>query len=454
MSSVENRERHAEPMKNDDVARRVEQVGAQFVVSKVEPSAPKMSRHYPGVTSKVVKVEPIENRSRGNKVARKVEPSAPALPEILSPKEFVSDFPGVKLPPSVEKAYIHHVSPSAPSSGEYPRALIVKENRKNQNSSGHHHLDEDDLAITGNKSKSHYSHELRSPLGRSSLENTNFNRSTEKKHHETHSKYDDHCIDASKYDDHCIDAYHDRQHHTMTSNYCKKENSLSYARNPQQTTHGEHVGNDREKILEIKLKEALEEKQALERICAQLEKENAELKQVAREAGRKVRQTQWTEQDEEEFLASRKLRLEAQNLIKAPVQEHLEKVNYIYEIKNQWCMTNKSHFSLQFPNQFQRAPELDLRDKRKEEEEALKEIEEPNSTIPELHIEDHRDTVKGTRLSYGVSKPRASLVSVSKHRTSIASVQPRPRTSLATAQKPVVEPPSGLAALKKLISNR
>ena len=76
-------------------------------------------------------------------------------------------------------------------------------------------------------------------------------------------------------------------------------------------------------------------------------------------------------------MASRRLRREAQNLIKAPVQEHLEKVNYVYGIKNQWCMSDKPHFSLQFPRSFQRATQLDIRDKENEENEAAK----PNQKI-------------------------------------------------------------------------
>ena len=184
--------------------------------------------------------------------------------------------------------------------------------------------------------------------------------------------------------------------------------------------------------LEKKLNEALKEKQALERVCAQLEKENAELKKQAREAGRKVLQTKWTEQDEEEFMASRRLRREAQNLIKAPVQEHLEKVNYVYGLKNQWCMTNKQHFSLQLPNHFQRAPELDIRDKARKE--AQSDENEPNNeaAIRQTRSED-LGCATATRLSFGAPKSRASLVSL-------------PRKS--------IERPAGMSALKRLTARR
>lgn len=133
--------------------------------------------------------------------------------------------------------------------------------------------------------------------------------------------------------------------------------------------------DSRLRILEEKLQKAIEEKKALQQLCAQLEEENADLKLVARESGRKALQNRWTELDEKEFQDSRRLRREDQTLIKAPVRSHLEKVNNIYEIKNQWCMTNKPHFSLQFPNQFQRAEQLNIRDKENKEKE---EIEDEN----------------------------------------------------------------------------
>jgi len=123
------------------------------------------------------------------------------------------------------------------------------------------------------------------------------------------------------------------------------------------------------KILEDKLQKVLQEKNALQQLCSQLEQENADLKIAARESGRKALQTRWTDQDEKEFQDSRRLRREDQTLIKAPIRSHLEKVNNIYEIKNQWCMTNKPHFSLQLPTHFKRAEELNIRDKENKEKE-------------------------------------------------------------------------------------
>jgi hypothetical protein len=208
----------------------------------------------------------------------------------------------------------------------------------------------------------------------------------------------------------------------------------------------------------MKLQEFLKEKQSLERICAQLEKENAELKKEARDAGRKALQSKWTEQDEEEFLASRRLRREAQSLIKAPVHEHLEKVNYIYDIKNQWCKTNKTHFSLQFPEQFQRAPVLDLRDKaiKESEEQDQHEESDQKDDVSEAQSDD-RGVMKGTRLSFNAPRTRSSVSCVQKSeipsgfaRLSIDG--PRTRLSASGVHKP--EPPTGFAALKRLTAHR
>jgi len=265
--------------------------------------------------------------------------------------------------------------------------------------------------------------DLRSPLGRSSLENSGFCQTKEEKRSST-AKHKKEAIESHSY-----------HHHQRTTQYFRDEARSSaadqygndYGSSKQNTRQQEEYYNQ-VKRLETKLKESLQEKQALERICAQLEKENAELKKEAREAGRKARQSQWTDQDEKEFLASRRIRREAQSLIKAPIQEHLEKVNYIYEIKNQWCMTNKTHFSLQFPEQFQRAPALDIRDK--ERKEAAKKAQENGEASQ--HLESNSEdggAIKGTRLSYDI---------------------PKPRSSLASMHRPIIKSPPGLAILKKL----
>lgn len=139
----------------------------------------------------------------------------------------------------------------------------------------------------------------------------------------------------------------------------------------------------RVKELEAQMKEILREKRALECKCGDLENENQELKISVREAGRKHMQAKWTTQDEEAFLKSRRLRFEDQNLVKAPLRQHIEKVNYVYDIKNQWCMSNKTHFTLQLPKYFQRAPELDIRDKKNAEMEAEMERGNRENSFPD-----------------------------------------------------------------------
>ena len=178
----------------------------------------------------------------------------------------------------------------------------------------------------------------------------------------------------------------------------------------------------------------MQEKKSLEQICSQLERENAELKVIAREAGRKVRQTKWVEQDDKDFLASRKLRREAQSKIKAPIYEHLEKVNSIYNIKNQWCMTNKQHFSLSFPDCFQRAPVLDIRDQNN-----CPTNRQGNEDIRKLTANrEEKDKVK----KFSGTGTILSNTSISLNSTG-HKLSPK-----------VVEPPAALSALKKLEGKR
>ncbi|KAL3917611.1 MAG: hypothetical protein SGILL_004631 [Bacillariaceae sp.] len=372
-----------------------------------EPRVTKTSKHFSGVAAKAVRVEKVNNRTPQQSqriAARQVKPNAPSAPiapafsEVVTPKGVVSDFPGVDIPASLEKHASlratlppNHekdqwISPRAPSSAlnEKPERILSNKMAKKE-------------AMTTKPT-------MQSPLERSGLEN---------------------CVPT---------ANQGSQGDKFPKPWSKHQQSETNISEMRQSRPESQIADDKQiNLLEKKLQQALQEKQALERVCAQLEKENAELKKEAREAGRKVLQTKWTEQDEDEFMASRRMRREAQNLIKAPVQEHLEKVNYVYGIKNQWCMTNKQHFSLQLPNQFQRAPELDLRDKARKE--ALGEENEADEA-PAIRMTQSEDLGcnTATRLSYGAPKPRTSLVSL--------------------PQKPVVERPTGLSALKRLAARR
>ena len=99
--------------------------------------------------------------------------------------------------------------------------------------------------------------------------------------------------------------------------------------------------------LEAEVKALHSQKRKAEQKCNELQYENKNLKNL-------LNKQDWAKKEEEEFLHNRKLRLEDQTLLKAPLCAHLKQVDYIYDIKNQWCMTDKAHFSLQFPRSFQR----------------------------------------------------------------------------------------------------
>ena len=157
--------------------------------------------------------------------------------------------------------------------------------------------------------------------------------------------------------------------------------------------------NSRIKELEAKMTEIIRQKRALEQKCSELEKENQYLKRSLRRAGN---EPDWTNKDEEEYLKSREIRLEAQTLIKAPLMNHLEKVNRTYDIKNQWCKSDKSPFSLKFPSYFERASTLNLRDKEKENIEENKiegESLSENFAIPAVKLTyDSKDHAQKSRV--------------------------------------------------------
>ena len=123
------------------------------------------------------------------------------------------------------------------------------------------------------------------------------------------------------------------------------------------------------KLLEARLNETIQQKRILESRCHELEKENRFLKSTKLDHGGKYLPSNLTEQEEQEYQQSRKLRLEEQRIIKEPLMRHFQNVNKVYDIKNQWCMSQKAHFGLRFPGNFQRAPELNERDKARQEEE-------------------------------------------------------------------------------------
>lgn len=301
---------------------------------------------------------------------RKVEPSAPALSEVQESymdsrklKEHSVDFPGVQVSPNTER----RAETGSFSIEKNRSAAATTRPRRNSRDTREGPI----VATRAEKSRKQFEigrkGELKSPLGRSSLENS-FE------------------ADFSNFD-HKMEGKNDGQ--------IKK--------------------------LEKKLKETLQEKKTLEQICSQLEKENAELKELCREAGRKTVQPERNQEQEDE---NRRRRLEAQNRIKSPVRNHLDRVNYIYDIKNQWCMTNKQHFSLSVPDHFQRAPDLDKRDRE-------------NKNIEDLKILPKTET----HSTNGLEIKKKSLP---RMRLSVTPPRQRPIQNVGKS-------PEGLSALRRLV---
>lgn len=405
--------------KVEPIRRNSRSIGSPVRPSPMRPSAPIMITQEHRASLESFKF-----------VEQTVASSDPTLREIQQPynnpmkgnKSFVSDFPGVQdsARNEVESGFPDS-SATRRISRERPIATIG-----NENDSGNF-FDEKECssfqnkAETRNDSQANQQNKLRSPLGRSRLENSEHAPSNI-----TKPARNDFCKNE---DGQQLYNEHEKPH---ASNYfddafASQANDFRDSKTERNKDHNET--KDRVKVLEGKLKQSVQEKQALERICSQLEQENAELKNSVREAGRKSRQSRWTEQDEKEFLDSRRMRHEAQNIIKEPIIQHLEKVKYIYGIKNQWCMTNKRHFSLSFPSQFERAPALDIRDS--------------NMLLQEDKDVDDKKVKTDSNDNAAKSKRKGLTSSIRK------SFRASPR-----GKSPMFEPPTGLSALKKLAAKR
>ncbi len=153
---------------------------------------------------------------------------------------------------------------------------------------------------------------------------------------------------------------------------------------PESLSSGQlgHVGSNNEaeqriKELERKMMELQRAKEIYERKCSDLEGENEKLKKSVKQALAQS-QSQWTTQDEEYFQKCREARIEDQTLVKRTFRSHLHRLNEIYDIKNQWCKTDKPHFDLTLPSHFQRATALDIRDKEWEGREAETSVGQAN----------------------------------------------------------------------------
>ena len=339
---------------------------------------------------------------------RKVEPSAPAFDEVhelsvhsKKPKERVVDFPGLEstAPKGDQKdeSGMYSVAGNYSVSATGPRRSI-RDPREGRDVTQIEEITSTRQQVR--KLPDAKRAEAKAPLGRSSLEN---------------------CDDGSS------DKTGRAQQKNRNDKLISRENdraSTSFAADFQNFRNKtESSSHEQMKKLEEQLKKALQEKNAFEKMCSQLENENAELKQLSRVVGRNISRPMTAQKEEEEFQACRKLRLEAQKRIKAPIQEHLDRVNYIYEIKNQWCMTNKKHFSLKLPDHFQRAPDLDVRDREAE------------------HCDDFK--------TLGRTDTMKSNDTETKNAELRRSVTPTRRMSHQKVTKS--PPPTGLSALRRLV---
>ncbi len=344
-----------------------------------EPRDLRASKQTLAVATKVTKVSRRDYPPTESIQIPAVEPSAPVFEEVqaysaesIKLKERAIDFPGVESTAPMEESPAEPINHSARES--YPR-----ERRSSRN------LQEARKV------------ETRAPLGRSSLENHD---------HGSRNK---------------VGKVLATRHRTRKD---KDRISTGFKTTSENSENETSRGNeDQVKQLEEKLRKALKENGALQQTCSKLENENAELKKLVREAGRNISRHTMTAKEEEDFESKRKMRLEAQNRIKAPVQDHLDRVNYFYDIRNQWCMTTKKHFSLSFPEHFQRAPVLDIRDRETELAEDMKNLVRTNTMRSEL------SETKKIELSGSVTPP---------HQMSPLKVTRSP-------------PPAGLSALRKLV---
>lgn len=305
------------------------------------------------------------------------EKTQPSAPELASPSrkagvlETLSDFPGVNIPRSREKKNIvgRHIVPSAMSGGKksMPPAFHPP--------TGERHMGKGARPETYEGADRHGNQGHRVPLSRSSLENAenqeqrrlSYGNKTESSPSRTLSTTRK--LQAPVVQERIVIKEH-RLKKRGTPSKSESRSKTPNGPNDRSRYHGRDDQEMRIQELETKLQEIIQQKRAADKKNTELQKENDKLKSTLNEAGRQGKRRIWTSKDEEEFLENRKLRLEDQTLVKAPLFAHLTHVDYVYDIKNQWAMSDKPQFNLQFPSHFQRAPDLNIRDKLSEEQEA------------------------------------------------------------------------------------
>lgn len=117
------------------------------------------------------------------------------------------------------------------------------------------------------------------------------------------------------------------------------------------------------KVLETQNVKLTKENAKLNDKCNDLIAENEKLKRAMQATKMNWRKECWTLDDEQEWQHSKRLRLDEQRLIRSPLWQHLEHVQYTDDISNKWVQSGKEPFVLQFPTHWKRARDLDERDR-------------------------------------------------------------------------------------------
>ena len=289
------------------------------------------------------------------------EREEPVLPK--NPR-YVSDFPGVQLPakkelsdPIMERTRVTSISSSSHVGGRNAAMPTLTGA----------HLPERDLnirqpVVENEKAQTRqvlpHVKVARQPLARSSIENDNSRIELKAKNVNNHPSQT-RVFEAISTPREKIECQKQGRSHPDRSH-----NEADRIRN-------ENFEAEKKVIeLEKRMKELQRSKEEYEEKCRNLEQENITLKNTVKDAVSNA-QSKWTKFDEDQFQKAREARIEDQTLVKKHFRTHLDRINYHYQIRNQWAMTDKPHFEIAIPSHFQRADELNIRDKMYEEKEAV-----------------------------------------------------------------------------------
>ena len=171
-----------------------------------------------------------------------------------------------------------------------------------------------------------------------------------------------------------------------------------------------YVSQSQFKKVERQNKELRDRNKALQKRCEDLASENYDLKRALELTGRR---TEWTKEDEAEWNKKRR-EFAAPPLIQSPLNKHLIDTSRVFNTTGRYNFAiGKPQFSLQFPSHFQRASELDRRDR---EESGLSLFETKQSESNGLQSE----TLSGEkRKESNLRVFRKSLESVKRRRSTL-----------------------------------